>query len=331
MSNKLIISEPVYSRSYIDNDIKKSMQSEIFNCLSIFSKEIDELKKNIDYDPRNCEEKIKQINNNIIQLNVQFLNITDKSDIENLQKINSIVKKLFLEIISIKEALKTKKTDSRFRPTSSHMNPIGELSRFQRKKASTAQSVAKNPVTSSSEKSVFQGNLSLLIKVLRERGIAAEGLFRLNGLKNIIDKVDVSKKLDAAELNSIRDINTIAGILKKILREEAIFEPIKNGLVQLDPKNDSEQIKTLVQQLSKEHQEALKELIGFLSEVAKNANVNKMTPSNLSVCIAPNLTKQPATMEEQFAQMELVPKMNAIFAAMIETQDYLFSSGPSSS
>lgn len=135
------------------------------------------------------------------------------------------------------------------------------------------------------------------IAVLNEFGMAEEGLFRIAGSTSKI------KKLKAAFNSSQRpaiaeediDVNVISSVLKLYLRE--LPEPLMCSehynewlhTLQKPPEQRLSSMRDVIQKLPKANQQNLRYLIKFLAKLSESSDVNKMSPSNISLVIAPNL------------------------------------------
>lgn len=193
------------------------------------------------------------------------------------------------------------------------------------------QAIFSNIVTQSYEletkfeaeqKKQLHGKISLLIKRL-EDNLNSEGLFLISGSKSVIDKTDVSK-LDETMLKQINDINVVAALLQKILREmpEHLFDPIKRKLLTVDVNSGVEPLKQIIGTLSSEDQQILKTLIDFGYKVVVNESANEMTATRLAKFIVPNLiTLSDAPLVDMMNSFQL----NRAFADMIRYKDQIFN------
>lgn len=168
---------------------------------------------------------------------------------------------------------------------------------------------------------LLKEKLSLLMSILRQpENIMSEGLFRVSGEYSVLMKSG-TMKLDETEVKKFK-VNTVAGLLKKLLREmpDPLLQPIKAKLLKVNLKTGIKDVKAFVDALPAENKELLKMLIGFLSEVAANSATNQMSSLNLAVCIAPNLFKNDqADLKENYL-------LTTVFAVMIDRKDEIFNS-----
>lgn len=140
--------------------------------------------------------------------------------------------------------------------------------------------------------------LELCISFLNLYGMSEEGLFRSTGgpskikrLKLAIDSGCFSLPL----LPEYRDVHVIAATLKSYLRE--LPEPLLtytlyNEWMSIAKKTDEERlniVQEILKKLPKANKDNLTYLIQFLARLSRNHSQNKMTSSNIAICIAPNL------------------------------------------
>lgn len=171
--------------------------------------------------------------------------------------------------------------------------------------------------------SAFQTNLAVLISILKNH-LDSQGLFRLSGQTQVLNAID-PKTLTETRIKQVTDIDTLAGLLKRVLRTEPLLQPIKTELLNLAANACPSTLKAVVEALSLESQQTLKMLFGFLAEVANNADTNKMLPANLAICFVPNLFSEPKSIEEQVIQMTETPQLNTIFMTMLAHHDQIFN------
>ncbi|XP_067014084.2 rho GTPase-activating protein 44 [Anabrus simplex] len=142
--------------------------------------------------------------------------------------------------------------------------------------------------------------IELCVCALLELGMEEEGLFRVAGGASKLRRMKMS--LDARCLTlqtalEYRDPHVIAGALKSYLRE--LPEPLMTHALYEDwmmaarsqHSNDArlQALWQVVQKLPQANLDNLRYLIKFLSALSRNHEVNKMTPQNIAIVIAPNL------------------------------------------
>ncbi|GAM21136.1 hypothetical protein SAMD00019534_043110 [Acytostelium subglobosum LB1] len=142
------------------------------------------------------------------------------------------------------------------------------------------------------------------IDYLERRGLQAEGLFRLSGANSQVKSLKLC--FDSGEdvnLDDCEDVHTVASLLKMFLRElpEPLFPystyPSFIEVVKVNRPLDKkiESLKLLMSLLPVANKALTRYLFKFLDKVIKNSNINKMSPANLSIVLAPNLLKSQDT------------------------------------
>ncbi|XP_070517951.1 rho GTPase-activating protein 44 isoform X3 [Cardiocondyla obscurior] len=145
--------------------------------------------------------------------------------------------------------------------------------------------------------------IQLCVSALLRLGIEEEGLFRIAGAASKSRRIKLS--LDACCLNlttalEYKDPHVIAGALKSYLRE--LPEPLltyklyPEWMAAAKISNSDTRLRALWEVLHKlppANLENLRFLIKFLAVLTKNQDVNKMTPQNIAIVIAPNLIWSP--------------------------------------
>jgi len=124
--------------------------------------------------------------------------------------------------------------------------------------------------------------------ILKNNGQTSEGIFRLAGEQTEIKRIKELMNKKSFDYNT-KDINTIASLLKIWYRDLPV--PILNALPQDQIMNCSEPSDCVLayQNLSEPQKTLLDWLMDLLIFVSNHAQVNKMTPQNLAIVIAPNL------------------------------------------
>jgi len=161
------------------------------------------------------------------------------------------------------------------------------------------------------------------INYLAEKAITVEGIFRISGGSREIKEMrrcwDEGEEID---LNDVEDPHVVAGILKLYLRELPIplFPDLCYSSVVEARKISSEQariqhLRGIVQALPKAHLDSVKYLFLFLYNVSTHSKENKMTPSNISIVMGPNVLRDSkGTIESAIHD---APAINLITAFMI--------------
>ncbi|XP_018399869.1 PREDICTED: rho GTPase-activating protein 44-like isoform X3 [Cyphomyrmex costatus] len=145
--------------------------------------------------------------------------------------------------------------------------------------------------------------IQLCVSALLRLGIEEEGLFRIAGAASKSRRIKLS--LDACCLTlttalEYKDPHVIAGALKSYLRE--LPEPLltyklyPEWMAAAKISHSDMRLRALWEVLHKlppANLENLRFLIKFLAVLTKNQDVNKMTPQNIAIVIAPNLIWSP--------------------------------------
>ncbi|XP_020300532.1 rho GTPase-activating protein 44-like isoform X2 [Pseudomyrmex gracilis] len=145
--------------------------------------------------------------------------------------------------------------------------------------------------------------IQLCVSALLRLGIEEEGLFRIAGAASKSRRIKLS--LDACCLTlgtalEYKDPHVIAGALKSYLRE--LPEPLltyklyPEWMAAAKISNSDTRLRALWEVLYKlppANLENLRFLIKFLAVLTKNQDINKMTPQNIAIVIAPNLIWSP--------------------------------------
>eukprot|EP01089_Gocevia_fonbrunei_P002462 TRINITY_DN12428_c0_g1_i1.p1 TRINITY_DN12428_c0_g1~~TRINITY_DN12428_c0_g1_i1.p1 ORF type:complete len:321 (-),score=55.40 TRINITY_DN12428_c0_g1_i1:84-1046(-) len=174
-----------------------------------------------------------------------------------------------------------------------------------------------------------------LARVLEQRGVETEGLFRKSGklvdIQNLKDQYDKNSKVD---LDKVKDIHTIANLFKLYFRElpEPLclyqnFDGFIDAVSTPDPKSRTNSIKKVLTFLPHSHKMVLKFLIQLLIKISKRSDVNKMTPENISIVFASNVLRPPPEEHQLNAKelamriMECTPHSNKLVQILIEEYD----------
>jgi len=159
------------------------------------------------------------------------------------------------------------------------------------------------------------------IVMLREKGLAAEGLFRVPGQANKIEELKAEfNKGGAVDLYN-ETPNTVAGLLKLWFRE--LPEPIfmfKNYDTAITKKIDAmteeeliAHLKTIYSKLPEGNKAVVSYTLAFLAEVATHSDENKMTVSNISIVFGPNLFRAQEDKIEDALKLPIVNSLTQMF------------------
>lgn len=159
-------------------------------------------------------------------------------------------------------------------------------------------------------------------------GMQTEGIFRRSA--NAVAVKEYKEKMNKGEtpnFDSAEDIHIPAVLLKSFFRD--LPEPVfpfahYDEVIALEALNnalDQKRIQAvaLLKKLPRKNQIVLKYLFGFLLEVSRSAEVNKMTPSNLGIVFGPNLV-----WSRDVTSLMAMAKINNFTAYLIEHYDTLF-------
>lgn len=169
------------------------------------------------------------------------------------------------------------------------------------------------------------------IKVIEDKSMETEGVFRLSGSQTQIDKLKAEFNAGVqVDLKPIADPHTVTGLLKLYLRELPeplmtydLYESFVTAQQERDPNKRLRYIRHLISCLPKVNRATLKTLIQFLGRVEKHSEVNKMASHNLATVFAPNLLKQR---EDNMVQSAMdTPLINGLLSLLIRDCDMIFS------
>ncbi|KAJ1527681.1 hypothetical protein ONE63_007640 [Megalurothrips usitatus] len=179
--------------------------------------------------------------------------------------------------------------------------------------------------------------VELCVCSLLELGMEEEGLFRVAGSSSKVRRMKLS--LDAGCLSfpsalEYRDPHVIAGVLKSYLRE--LPEPLmtfslyNEWMSAARVSNDDARLQALwsvVQKLPEANRDNLRYLVKFLSALCRNQDVNKMSPQNVAIVIAPNLIWSPTNSQDANnigINMSTANFCSVIVDALVSFADWFF-------
>ncbi len=164
-----------------------------------------------------------------------------------------------------------------------------------------------------------------------------EGIFRISATK-----VDVDQTLDAllkspqkniAEFKD--DVHMLACTLKELIGRMELFKEsnLESAYVQtakeISEEKDKEQIitklKALVLLLSDNQRNDLKKLLDFFWHVSQHSEKNKMTITNLTICLAQRLCQPKNTSNDPMDVVALTEPLNHLLTQLIVYRDDVFS------
>ncbi|XP_029293898.1 rho GTPase-activating protein 17b isoform X3 [Cottoperca gobio] len=170
------------------------------------------------------------------------------------------------------------------------------------------------------------------VMMLLETGMKEEGLFRIAAGASKLKKLKAALDCSTSQLEEFySDPHAVAGALKSYLRE--LPEPLMTfGLYDdwtqasnvSDPDKRLQALWMTCDRLPKTHKANLRYLVKFLAKLAQDSDVNKMTHSNISIVLGPNLlwAKTEGTLAEMAAATSV--HVVAIIEPIIQHADWFF-------
>ncbi|XP_078414613.1 rho GTPase-activating protein 17a isoform X5 [Cetorhinus maximus] len=135
------------------------------------------------------------------------------------------------------------------------------------------------------------------VMMLLETGMKEEGLFRIAAGASKLKKLKAALDCSTSQLEEFySDQHAVAGALKSYLRE--LPEPLMtfqlyDEWVQAasvpEPDKKLQALWVTCNKMPKSNSSNFRYLIKFLSKLAQNSDINKMTPSNIAIVLGPNL------------------------------------------
>ncbi|XP_010903733.2 rho GTPase-activating protein 17a isoform X8 [Esox lucius] len=170
------------------------------------------------------------------------------------------------------------------------------------------------------------------VMMLLETGMKEEGLFRIAAGASKLKKLKAALDCSTSQLEEFySDPHAVAGALKSYLRElpeplmtfQLYDEWIQASNVS-DPDKRLQALWVVCDQLPKNHKANLRYLVKFLSRLAQDSEVNKMTPSNIAIVLGPNLLWAPT--EGTLAEMAAATSVHVvtIIEPIIQHADWFF-------
>ncbi|XP_051817834.1 SH3 domain-binding protein 1 [Antechinus flavipes] len=177
--------------------------------------------------------------------------------------------------------------------------------------------------------------LEACILMLLSEGMKEEGLFRLAAGASVLKRLKQAMALNPSSLEEFcSDPHAVAGALKSYLRELPepimtfeLYEDWMRAANLKDPMARLEGLREVCGKLPQENLCNLRYLIKFLARLAKEQEVNKMTPSNIAIVLGPNLL-WPPTRDGDQAQLDAASvssiQVVGVVEALIQNSDVLF-------
>uniref|UniRef100_A0A3Q1GDB3 Rho GTPase-activating protein 17 n=1 Tax=Acanthochromis polyacanthus TaxID=80966 RepID=A0A3Q1GDB3_9TELE len=170
------------------------------------------------------------------------------------------------------------------------------------------------------------------VMMLLETGMKEEGLFRIAAGASKLKKLKAALDCSTSQLEEFySDPHAVAGALKSYLRE--LPEPLMTfGLFDewiqasnvSDPDKRLQDLWVTCDRLPKTHKANLRYLVKFLAKLALDSEVNKMTPTNISIVLGPNLLWSNA--DGSLAEMAAATSVHvvSIIELIIQHADWFF-------
>uniref|UniRef100_A0A4W4F4L2 Rho GTPase activating protein 17a n=1 Tax=Electrophorus electricus TaxID=8005 RepID=A0A4W4F4L2_ELEEL len=170
------------------------------------------------------------------------------------------------------------------------------------------------------------------VMMLLETGMKEEGLFRIAAGASKLKKLKAALDCSTSQLEEFySDPHAVAGALKSYLRElpeplmtyELYDEWIQSSNVP-DPDKRLQALWVTCDQLPKNNKANFRYLMKFLTKLAQESEINKMTPSNIAIVLGPNLLW--AKTEGSLAEMAAATSVHVvtIIEAIIQHVDWFF-------
>ncbi|XP_021935653.1 rho GTPase-activating protein 44-like isoform X3 [Zootermopsis nevadensis] len=178
--------------------------------------------------------------------------------------------------------------------------------------------------------------IELCVCALLELGMEEEGLFRVAGGASKLRRLKMSFDACCLTLPTVieyRDPHVIAGALKSYLRD--LPEPLMTytlyeewmAAARIQSSNEARHhaLKQVIDKLPQANFDNLRYLIKFLSALSRNQEVNKMTPQNIAIVIAPNLIWSQADETTTMGMnMSSANTYSSIVDSLVNNADWFF-------
>uniref|UniRef100_A0A8D2CSC0 SH3 domain-binding protein 1 n=1 Tax=Sciurus vulgaris TaxID=55149 RepID=A0A8D2CSC0_SCIVU len=173
------------------------------------------------------------------------------------------------------------------------------------------------------------------VLMLLSEGMQEEGLFRLAAGASVLKRLKQTMASDPRSLEEFcSDPHAVAGALKSYLRELPeplmtfdLYDDWMRAASLKDPAARLEALGEACHRLPRENLSNLRYLMKFLARLAKEQEVNKMTPGNIAIVLGPNLLWPPEKEGDQ-AQLDAASvcsiQVVGVVEALIQNADTLF-------
>ncbi|XP_063283490.1 rho GTPase-activating protein 9-like isoform X1 [Pelobates fuscus] len=204
------------------------------------------------------------------------------------------------------------------------------------------------------ENSTVPKFVRLCIEAVNERGLDADGIYRVNGnlstiqkLRFVVDReravttdgrylfpeqLSQEEKLDLAS-SEWEDIHVITGALKMFFRELPeplipfnMFDEFVASIQISDTEERSETIKELVRNLPEPNYDTLKYVICHLKSVMEHSELNRMTTQNIGIVFGPTLMRPEKELFSNIAANMVY--QNQVVEHFLSNYEEIFSASP---
>eukprot|EP01103_Thecamoeba_quadrilineata_P002967 TRINITY_DN12807_c0_g1_i1.p1 TRINITY_DN12807_c0_g1~~TRINITY_DN12807_c0_g1_i1.p1 ORF type:complete len:1556 (-),score=348.20 TRINITY_DN12807_c0_g1_i1:189-4856(-) len=175
-----------------------------------------------------------------------------------------------------------------------------------------------------------------LIEYLLENGSDTEGLFRVSGGRESVQRLkdQLDKDIIDFSLWTTLGVHVVAAVLKQYFRDLPeplltydLYDPLINCMNNCNDSLEAlvQAIRDLIHRIPERNYKALNFLMRNLHEISLKSDKNKMKPGNLAICFSPNLLR-PELNTIDFALNST--KSNSIIEVMIEYYYSIFNNVP---
>ena len=168
--------------------------------------------------------------------------------------------------------------------------------------------------------------------------LIVEGLFRVSGSETVMKSLRQDMEADSVVEWSSLDIHAATGVLKQFIRDlrttvipPSIFAALSDAVNQEKNTDFSREVAILFDQLPEAHRGFVRHFFRLLTAVTAQSEVNKMSPQNLAVCLAPHLlrpeTSTPGSaLRDVATQTNITKRLIECWSMIVEMQPGLDAS-----
>lgn len=179
--------------------------------------------------------------------------------------------------------------------------------------------------------------VDLCVEEIERRGMAVEGLYRVSGCHDDVVQVKADFDLHGpnANITTIEDINTVAGVLKMYLRELPVpllpyqlYSRFINAAKLSTDDGKLDAFRMALSAMPRAHWETVKYLVNHLGRVSDMEHKNQMSIHNLGIVFGPTFLRPPAndiTTNYNSDLNDALFQQNAV-STLIKYRKQLFSS-----